>query len=48
MNALARPSPLLELRATTKRFTSRLDFAGRIAAKLGAKLREQTVHAAGA
>ena len=45
MNALARPSPLLELRATTKRFTSRLDFAGRIAAKLGAKLREQTVHA---
>ncbi len=41
----ARPAPLLELRTATKRFTSRLDFAGRIAAKLGANLREQTVHA---
>ena len=38
-------APLLELRAATKRFTSRLDFAGRMAARLGANLREQTVHA---
>jgi peptide/nickel transport system ATP-binding protein len=45
MSALARPGALLELRGATKRFTSRLDFAGRIAAKLGASLREQTVHA---
>ena len=41
----AQPAPLLELRAITKRFTSRLDLASRIAAKLGANLRERTVHA---
>ena len=45
MSAAAPAVPLLELRGATKRFTSRLDFAGRIAAKLGANLREQTVHA---
>ncbi len=38
-------APLLELRAISKRFTSRLDLAGRIAARLGAGAREQTVHA---
>jgi peptide/nickel transport system ATP-binding protein len=45
VNPVAQGAPLLELRAATKRFTSHLDLAGRIAAKLGAKLREQTVHA---
>jgi peptide/nickel transport system ATP-binding protein len=38
-------SPLLELRGISKRFTSRLDLSARIAARLGAGVREQTVHA---
>ena len=38
-------APLLELRGISKRFTARLDLASRIAARLGAPLREQTVHA---
>ena len=38
-------SPLLELRGISKRFSSRLDLASRIAARLGAGAREQTVHA---
>ncbi len=38
-------TPLLELRGISKRFTSRLDLAGRIARALGASAREQTVHA---
>ncbi len=42
MNA---PVPLLELRGISKRFTSRLDLAGRIASALGSSVREQTVHA---
>ena len=37
--------PLVELREVSKRFASRLDFAGRIARKLGARLTETTVHA---
>ena len=37
--------PLLELRGISKRFVKRLDFAGRIARKLGARLSETTVHA---
>ncbi|HUQ27805.1 MAG TPA: oligopeptide/dipeptide ABC transporter ATP-binding protein [Usitatibacter sp.] len=37
--------PLLELRGVSKRFVKRLDFAGRIARKLGARLTESTVHA---
>ncbi|MGE0357121.1 MAG: ABC transporter ATP-binding protein [Burkholderiales bacterium] len=41
----ATPAPLLELRGISKRFTSRLDLASRIAARLGASTREQTVHA---
>ena len=36
---------LLELRGVSKRFEKRLDFAGRIARKLGARLTESTVHA---
>jgi peptide/nickel transport system ATP-binding protein len=36
---------LLELRGISKRFEKRLDFAGRIARKLGARLTETTVHA---
>ena len=39
------PTPLLELRGISKRFTSRLDLSSRIAARLGAGLRAQTVHA---
>jgi peptide/nickel transport system ATP-binding protein len=43
MNA---PAPaLVELRGISKRFVKRLDFAGRIARKLGARLDESTVHA---
>jgi peptide/nickel transport system ATP-binding protein len=38
-------TPLLELRRISKRFSSRLDLAARIAARLGAGAREQTVHA---
>jgi peptide/nickel transport system ATP-binding protein len=38
-------SPLLELRGITKRFTARLDLSARIAARLGASVHEQTVHA---
>jgi peptide/nickel transport system ATP-binding protein len=37
--------PLLELSGISKRFTSRLDLAGRIARALGSSVREQTVHA---
>jgi peptide/nickel transport system ATP-binding protein len=37
--------PLLELRAISKRFSSRRDFAARLAARLGAGAKEQTVHA---
>ena len=38
-------APLLELKGISKRFTSRLDLAGRIARALGSSVREQTVHA---
>ena len=37
--------PLLELRGVSKRFVKRLDFAGRIAKRLGSKISDQTVHA---
>jgi len=43
MNAAA--APLLELRGATKRFERKLDFAGRLARRMGANLRETTVHA---
>ena len=38
-------APLLEIRDVCKRFVRRLDLAERIAARLGASIREQTVHA---
>ncbi|MBL0142193.1 MAG: ATP-binding cassette domain-containing protein [Betaproteobacteria bacterium] len=38
-------SPLLELRGVSKRFSTRPDFASRIASRLGAPAREQEVHA---
>ena len=43
MNAVA--TPLLELRGVSKRFVKRLDLAGKIARKLGARVDESTVHA---
>jgi peptide/nickel transport system ATP-binding protein len=38
-------TPIIEARALSKRFTKSLDLAGRIAARLGADMREETVHA---
>jgi peptide/nickel transport system ATP-binding protein len=43
MNAAA--PPLLELRGISRRFEKRVDFAGRIARRLGARVSESTVHA---
>jgi peptide/nickel transport system ATP-binding protein len=43
MNAL--PPPLVELRRVSKRFTRRLDMAGKLARKLGADIADSTVHA---
>ncbi|WP_043338650.1 ABC transporter ATP-binding protein [Belnapia moabensis] len=37
--------PIIELRGVSKRFSKTLDFAGRIARRLGANLREEVVHA---
>ena len=37
--------PLVETRGVSKRFTKRLDVAGKIAQRLGANIREETVHA---
>ena len=37
--------PILEIRDVSKRFTKRLDVAGRLAARLGADIAEETVHA---
>jgi peptide/nickel transport system ATP-binding protein len=37
--------PMFELRGVSKRFEKRLDVAGRIARRLGAKLRDEIVHA---
>lgn len=39
------PAPMLELRGITRRFEKKLDFAGRIAQRLGAPVREEVVHA---
>ena len=41
----ATAAPLLELRGVSKRFERKLDFAGRVARRLGARLTEATVHA---
>jgi peptide/nickel transport system ATP-binding protein len=38
-------APLLELRGVSRRFENRLDFAGRIARRLGARVSDTTVHA---
>jgi peptide/nickel transport system ATP-binding protein len=37
--------PIIELRGITKRFEKKLDFAGKIARRLGAPVREEIVHA---
>ncbi len=37
--------PIIELRGITKRFEKKLDFAGKIAKRLGAPVREEIVHA---
>lgn len=37
--------PLVELKSISKRFTKKLDIAGRIAQRIGANIREETVHA---
>ena len=39
------PAPLLEMRGIVKNFSKKLDFAEKIAARLGARIEEQTVHA---
>ncbi len=41
----AAATPLLELRGVSKRFVRKLDLAGRIARRLGARAQESTVHA---
>lgn len=38
-------APILEIKGVSKRFTKRLDVAGKIASRLGANIREETVHA---
>ena len=38
-------APILEIRGVSKRFTRRLDLAGRIAQRLGSSIKEETVHA---
>jgi peptide/nickel transport system ATP-binding protein len=38
-------APMMELRAISRRFEKKLDFAGRIARRLGAPVREEVVHA---
>ncbi|MFM8899580.1 MAG: ABC transporter ATP-binding protein [Burkholderiales bacterium] len=38
-------TPLLELRAVSKRFSKRLDFAAKLAKRLGANVQQHTVHA---
>ena len=38
-------TPILEIRDVSKRFTKRLDLAGKLAARLGADIRDEVVHA---
>lgn len=38
-------APILEIEGVSKRFTKRLDVAGKLARRLGAGIREETVHA---
>ena len=44
-NAPTPTAPLMDLRRVSKRFTRKLDAAAKIANMIGAKLREETVHA---
>jgi peptide/nickel transport system ATP-binding protein len=41
----AQPPPIVELRGVSRRFEKKLDFAGRLARRLGAPVREEVVHA---
>jgi peptide/nickel transport system ATP-binding protein len=43
--ALGDGSPMVELRGISRRFEKKLDFAGRVAKRLGANIREEIVHA---
>jgi peptide/nickel transport system ATP-binding protein len=43
--ALDAGAPMVELRGISRRFEKKLDFAGRIAKRLGAPVREEVVHA---
>ena len=43
--ALDTGAPMMELRGVSRRFEKKLDFAGRIAQRLGAPVREEVVHA---
>ncbi|MFT8244662.1 ABC transporter ATP-binding protein [Roseomonas sp. BN140053] len=43
--AQALGTPMVELRAVSRRFSKSLDFAGKIAKRLGAPIREEVVHA---
>jgi peptide/nickel transport system ATP-binding protein len=45
MSAIDSGAPMVELRGISRRFEKKLDFAGRIARKLGAPVREEIVHA---
>ena len=45
MSVTAADTPIVEARALAKRFVKTLDTAGRIAARLGADIAEETVHA---
>ena len=38
-------APMMELRGISRRFEKKLDFAGRLARRLGADVREEVVHA---
>ncbi|MBY0337066.1 MAG: ABC transporter ATP-binding protein [Acetobacteraceae bacterium] len=44
-HAAAPQTPIIELRGLSRRFEKKLDFAGRIAKRLGAPVREEVVHA---
>ncbi len=45
LDAGAAPPPMMELRGVSRRFVKSLDFAGRLARRLGAPVREEVVHA---
>ncbi|HZH46663.1 MAG TPA: ABC transporter ATP-binding protein [Roseococcus sp.] len=42
---MSAPAPIIELRGISRRFEKKLDFAGRLAKRFGANLREEVVHA---